>query len=130
MRRPAAGVRAKAGWIVVPRRRKDGKIVQARDHMVTGLGGAYSGKEMEQEMQRIADETGASHSQIRMETYKLGDAPRESDPMRGQMEQFTRTVGSQRLRNGWDRAFNPGGSGASGPETAASGADQPQGETT
>lgn len=72
-----SGLRAKRGYIVVRRRDKSGRVVQTRDHVVSGGGGVLSGKEMEREMMKVADQVGASHKDIRVEVYASGTAPIE-----------------------------------------------------
>lgn len=82
-------VRAKRGYIEVKRRRKDGAIVKAKQHVVAGMGGVYSAKEMELEMTRVAKEVGASEDDIRIETYAQGTAPTEVNPtFRGQAKKW------------------------------------------
>ena len=95
-----SGVRAKSGWIETTRVRKDGKRVKARQHAVTGLAGKYSAKEMERQMIQIADENGYHHSQIRMETYELGDAPVETGM------DAPGSYPSDAYRDNFDRAFS------------------------
>lgn len=73
------GVRAKAGWIETKRRAKGGRIVPARDHVVTSQG-MHSAKEMEKEMIAIARDVGASEDQIRISTFEHGKAPIEANP--------------------------------------------------
>lgn len=73
------GVRAKVGYIEVKRRDKGGRVVKARDHVLTSQG-LFSAKELEKEMINIAKEVGASEDQIRIETYNLGEAPIEVNP--------------------------------------------------
>ena len=72
-------VRAKVGYIEEKRRRKDGSVVPARQHIVPSYG-MYSANEMEGVMRQVATEVGADESQIRIETYQRGDAPIEANP--------------------------------------------------
>lgn len=55
---------------------------------------------MERQMIQIADEVGASHKQIRMETYELGDAPVETG------RDTAGFVPSDTYRENYDRAFS------------------------
>jgi hypothetical protein len=71
--------RAKNGYLMTKRRRKDGSVVAAKDHMVASQG-MFSAKEMEREMRHVADDVGASYDQIRIETYQHGEAPIEANP--------------------------------------------------
>lgn len=88
-------VRARRGYIETKRYRKDGAVVKAKQHVVGGMGGVYSAKEMEKEMQRVAAEVGASEDDIRIETYARGEAPVEVNPVhRG-------------LAKRWDRPSRP-----------------------
>lgn len=88
-------LRAKRGYIATKRYRKDGQVVNAKQHVVGGMGGVYSAKEMEQEMVRVAKEVGASEDDIRIETYDKGKAPLEVNPVhRG-------------LAKRWDRPSRP-----------------------
>jgi hypothetical protein len=81
-------------------------VVGAQVAPVTGLAGAISGKEMEQTMLKVADEMGASADDVVVETYPLGEAPRESNPAMGDyFERFTRTVTTPAQRSSWDRIF-------------------------
>jgi hypothetical protein len=99
-------VRAKGGYIRGKRYRKDGSVVSARLHPVSGIAGSISGREMETIMMDIADETGASYDDIVLETYAEGEAPRESNPNPGdRKERYTRVLGGERYRNNWERAF-------------------------
>lgn len=104
-RKPAtkfSGVRAKRGWIETKKYDKAGRVRKVRQHVVTGLAGAFSGKEMEHEMAKVADETGASHDQIRIETYEQGEAPITTGRP---LEHFYPT---EQYRSNWDRAFSSG----------------------
>ena len=69
-------VRAKSGYIEVERKDKYGnrKPQKVKQHIVVG-GGMFSGKEMEHQMQEVADELGVSEDQIRVDTYQDGAAP-------------------------------------------------------
>lgn len=73
------GVRAKVGYIETRRKDKTGRVVKARDHVVSSQG-MFSAKEIEKEMQQVAKEVGASEDQIRIETYRHGDSPLEVNP--------------------------------------------------
>jgi hypothetical protein len=99
-------VRAKRGYIRGQRIDKSGRVVDAKLVPTTGLGGAISGKEMEQMMLQQADEMGASADDVVVETYEAGEAPRESNPAQGdRFERFTRTVTNPAQRGAWDRIF-------------------------
>jgi hypothetical protein len=89
------GVRAKNGYIEVKRRDKGGRVVKARDHVITSQG-MFSGKEMETEMRRVAEDVGASEDQIRIETYQLGDAPIEANPRHRGIPPATFSKGERR----------------------------------
>lgn len=98
--------RAARGYIKGKRYDKAGRVVNARLHPVSGLGGAISGKEMEKMMLETADTHGLSANDIVIETYALGDAPRESSPSMGdKYERFTRTVNPDGWGEKYDRAF-------------------------
>lgn len=73
--------RAKAGYIEVERKDKYGnrKPQKVKQHIVVG-GGMFSGKEMERTMRDVAEDLGVSEDQIRVQTYKDGEAPMESNP--------------------------------------------------
>ena len=73
-------VRAKAGYIAQERYDKAGRVVPARNHVVSATGGVMSGKEMERVMREVAADVGADESQIRVETYAKGEAPVEANP--------------------------------------------------
>lgn len=91
-------VRAKRGYIETKRYRKDGQIVRSKQHVVGGMGGVYSAKEMEVEMRRVAAEVGASEDDIRIETYERGEAPVEVNPMhRGAPKSFRSTTKAREI---------------------------------
>lgn len=71
--------RAKAAYIETERIDKSGRKVKARHHVIAS-NGMYSGKEIEQEASRAAKEMGVSEDNIRIETYKRGEAPLEVNP--------------------------------------------------
>lgn len=73
--------RAKSGYIEVERKDKYGnrRPQKVRQHIVVG-GGMFSGKEMEHQMREVAQELGVSEDQIRVDTYKNGEAPIETNP--------------------------------------------------
>lgn len=101
-------VRAVRGWIEGKRYDKAGRVVKARLHPVTGLAGGISGKEMEREMQNVADAHGLSYNDIRIETYAEGEAPRQSNPNPGdKIERYTLTVKPEGWDDKYDRAFGP-----------------------
>ena len=106
MSRQRLPVRAARGYIKGKRYDKAGRVVNAQLHPVSGLGGAISGKEMERMMVEAADMHGLSASDIVIETYNEGYAPRESSPSQGdKYERFTRTVATKSYHEKWDAAF-------------------------
>ena len=89
---PVIPVRAKAGYLEVTRKNKYGKEVAAKDHMVVSEG-MHSAKEMEKIMVGIAHEQGISEDAIRIDTYKAGRAPIESNPRhRGSLPRISRNT--------------------------------------
>lgn len=68
------GVRAKGGYILVDRKGKDGRVHQAKDHVVFS-DGMYSAKELERELVRVAESEGISPDRVRIETYDRGETP-------------------------------------------------------
>lgn len=99
-------VRAKRGYIKGKRYDKAGRVVASQDHGVSGLQGAVSAKEMEADMIRIADEVGASHEDIVVETYENGESERETNPAIGnKFERYTRSVVTPAFQEGYDRIF-------------------------
>lgn len=83
-------VRAKRAYIKQKRFRKDGQVVNAKGHMVSGMGGVYSAKEMEGVMREVARESGADERDVVIETYARGEAPVEVNPRhRGLAHDFT-----------------------------------------
>lgn len=98
------GVRARSGYIETKRVDKGGRVHKAKTHQVVSQG-MFSAKEMEKEMQRIAADVGASEDQIRIETYRNGEAPIESNPRhRGLGQQKMEFRGERRKVWG---GFNP-----------------------
>ena len=95
--------RAKVGYIETRRLNKGGKVVKARDHVLTSQG-MHSAKEMEKEMIKIAKDVGASEDQIRIETFKNGEAPIESNPRHRGLTQKMEFRGERRQFWG---GFNP-----------------------
>ena len=90
---PVIPVRAKAGYIEVKRRDKGGRIRTAKQHMVASEG-MHTAKEMEHVMREVAKEVGADESQIRIDTYKQGQAPIEANPRhRGFATRYERKTG-------------------------------------
>ena len=71
--------RAKVGYFATKRIDKGGRLVDAKQDIVVSAG-AFSTKEMEKEMLRIADDTGSDPNKIRIESYKHGEAPIEANP--------------------------------------------------
>lgn len=102
-------VRAKSGHIKTKRLDKAGRVVEAKDAMTSGLGGSYTAKEMERELMDVCDETGASYDQIVVETYAHGEAPVETDPMRGERMRARASSGWSMPAEGYDRAFGTSG---------------------
>lgn len=105
-----SGLRAKRGYIKVRRFDKAGRVRVARSHVVAGAGGVFSAKEMEREMMKVADQVGASHSDIVVEAYPRGKAPIEVGRDRpGQFKvSATSTIPAgdvDAFRSNWDRAF-------------------------
>ena len=102
-----AGTRAKRGYIKGLRYDKAGRVRPARLHPIPGLAGAISGKEMEKMMLQVADEQGLSASDIVIETYEKGEAPRESNPaVDDKFERYTRSVATDGYLSNYDRAFS------------------------
>lgn len=91
------GVRAKAGYVLVDRVGKDGKVHQAKDHVVVS-DGMYSAKELEREMTRVAESEGLSADRVRIETYDKGETPpNEVNPRhRGLGQRYTRLPDTER----------------------------------
>lgn len=103
-------LRAKRGYIVVRRYDGAGRVRLARNHVVSGMGGALSGKEMEREMMKVADQVGASHKDIRIEVYARGTAPVEVGRDRPGQHRVSKDseipAGDvQAYRSNFDRAF-------------------------
>lgn len=73
-------VRGKRAYIRGQRVSATGSLVPARLHPITGLAGAYSGKELEREAYRAAEMAGASPNDVVIETYAAGEAPVSSNP--------------------------------------------------
>ena len=75
--------RAKSGRLKVRKKDKSGRSYIGQDE-VTVSAGIYSAKEMEQELQRAADETDGEVVDAEVETYEPGVNPDNfSDPLRG-----------------------------------------------
>ncbi len=105
-----SGLRAKRGYIKTKRYDAAGRVVNARDHTVTGGGGILSAKEMEREMAKVADQVGASPDQVVIEVYGRGEAPievgRDRPAQRHINKNQTVPMGDvPAYRSNFDRAF-------------------------
>lgn len=82
--------RAKSGYIVGERIRKNGTITRTRQHVVVSEG-MHSTKEMEKVMRDVARDVGANENRIVIEAYPHGVAPIEANPRhRGRQPSLSR----------------------------------------